>query len=487
MRTYLEIGTSDFDTLNDKFADRDDWRGVSVEAVPEYFNRLRKHPKNTYVNAICSIDSADPVEFHYVPSEVIASHNLPQWLRGCGSMSLETQPSLQAYRPYVRTETLRRVLACDVLALEPFRDALTGACRIDLLKTDTEGYDFPLLNAILDVARPTNIIFETRFMSPAQFLALDDRLRRMGYRYRGRDGDSVQYSRKSVLLVADVAWSTGSIARDLRCLLPEWDVNFIRWDSYPRAMERMCVEHDAVAAFSLMSPLAWPILRNHGVFCCGPVELEMVRSRGGVHGACFGAVSRELYHELTRLPNRAGVHYTPASARASRFRSGSPRPIRRLGWCGVPKSAKHFDGDDAKRFSMFDEIATRTGLEFSVSHKNFSYDTMQEFYDAIDLLVCTSSSEGGPLPVFEAIASGVPVISTDVGLVKEAASIHKFASVDEAVAMIERLMRDPLAVSAYRQAQQDEFAARWSMERLRPYWEEFFEACARFNAPSLLF
>ncbi len=185
MRTYLEIGTSDFDTLNDKFADRDDWRGVSVEAVPEYFNRLRKHPKNTYVNAICSIDSADPVEFHYVPSEVIASHNLPQWLRGCGSMSLETQPSLQAYRPYVRTETLRRVLACDVLALEPFRDALTGACRIDLLKTDTEGYDFPLLNAILDVARPTNIIFETRFMSPAQFLALDDRLRRMGYRYRG--------------------------------------------------------------------------------------------------------------------------------------------------------------------------------------------------------------------------------------------------------------------------------------------------------------
>ncbi len=47
-------------------------------------------------------------------------------------------------------------------------------------------------------------------------------------------------------------------------------------------------------------------------------------------------------------------------------------------------------------------------------------EKMPKFYGDIDVYICTSSTEGTPMPVLEAMASGLPVISTDVGIVKEA-------------------------------------------------------------------
>ena len=44
---------------------------------------------------------------------------------------------------------------------------------------------------------------------------------------------------------------------------------------------------------------------------------------------------------------------------------------------------------------------------------------MPEYYNGIDIYVCTSRTEGTPNTVLEAMACGVPVISTDVGIVPE--------------------------------------------------------------------
>jgi len=43
-------------------------------------------------------------------------------------------------------------------------------------------------------------------------------------------------------------------------------------------------------------------------------------------------------------------------------------------------------------------------------------DAMPNFYRDLDVLVVTSRSEGGPLPLMEALCCGVPVVTTHVGL-----------------------------------------------------------------------
>lgn len=60
-------------------------------------------------------------------------------------------------------------------------------------------------------------------------------------------------------------------------------------------------------------------------------------------------------------------------------------------------------------------------LSVQAKEKNYTADDaeMRRFYNSCDLYICASRSEGGPRPVLEASACGVPVLSTDVGLVPE--------------------------------------------------------------------
>ena len=45
---------------------------------------------------------------------------------------------------------------------------------------------------------------------------------------------------------------------------------------------------------------------------------------------------------------------------------------------------------------------------------------MPDYYNSIDVYVCASKNEGTPNPVLESMASGVPIISTNVGIVRDA-------------------------------------------------------------------
>ena len=497
MRTYLEIGVSDFDTLNDKFADRESWRGMSVEADPEHFCRLKKLDKNAYLNAICSTTSSEPALFHYIPGDAVSRHGLPPEVRSCGTRSPERSPVLQEHGQHVVTKVLPQVLVGTVLTHDIFRDGLTGRKRVSLLKVTTGVADDLLVHAVLDIIHPTNVIFDTTDVTSDRFASIDNRLDGLGYEYRGRNGRRVQYSRPSALLVANATWSTGSIVRDLCHLSIKWDIDFLGWHKYPRDLDQLISEYDAAACFTLPTPIIWPPLQNAGVLCCGPVEIEWaknghpfaedarVKTGFGFPGRCIGAVSNDIYHLLTKENVCKRIFRTPASARASRFRRGGPRPLRTLGWCGIPGNARSF-GADLKRFGMFEDLVGLTGLQKLVTHQNYTYDTMQQFYDAIDLLVCTSSSEGGPLGVFEAIACGVPVISTNVGLVKESSSIATFQTADEAAKLIEGFQSNPRLLEIYREAQWREFDQLLSMERLLPLWERFFEACRRPPSSNLM-
>jgi glycosyltransferase involved in cell wall biosynthesis len=51
--------------------------------------------------------------------------------------------------------------------------------------------------------------------------------------------------------------------------------------------------------------------------------------------------------------------------------------------------------------------------------KKSSKKEMLDFYSSFDIYICGSKSEGTPLPIIEAMASGLPIISFDVGIVSE--------------------------------------------------------------------
>ena len=44
---------------------------------------------------------------------------------------------------------------------------------------------------------------------------------------------------------------------------------------------------------------------------------------------------------------------------------------------------------------------------------------MPDYYNSIDVLVCASKNEGTPLTILEAMATGIPIVSTNVGVVQE--------------------------------------------------------------------
>ncbi|EKU29965.1 MULTISPECIES: glycosyltransferase [Alcaligenes] len=109
-----------------------------------------------------------------------------------------------------------------------------------------------------------------------------------------------------------------------------------------------------------------------------------------------------------------------------RFDSIGLRPLV-VGWAGNSKWAS--EQEDFKGFhSVFMpaiEQLRAEGLEIELHLADrqlgfISHHDMPDYYARIDLYICPSKIEGTPNPVLESMACGVPVLSTDVGIVPEA-------------------------------------------------------------------
>lgn len=98
-----------------------------------------------------------------------------------------------------------------------------------------------------------------------------------------------------------------------------------------------------------------------------------------------------------------------------------------IGWAGNSKWAA--EKEDFKGYNSLlkpaVEILQKEGLKIVLHTADrqlgfIPHDEMIEYYNKIDLYVCPSKIEGTPNPVLESMACGVPVISTDVGVVRDA-------------------------------------------------------------------
>ncbi|WP_433624718.1 glycosyltransferase family 4 protein [Halomicrococcus sp. NG-SE-24] len=178
-------------------------------------------------------------------------------------------------------------------------------------------------------------------------------------------------------------------------------------------------------------------------------------------------------------------HVIPHGVDCQRFRPGSKSQARdRVGW---DRSTRHVlfpyppsrTVKDFPRAERVVEAASRR-VDAPVELQTVSgvtHDEMSTYYNAADVLLLPSKSEGSPNSVKEAMACNLPVVTTDVGDVRERLAgvepSHVCDSDEELVAGLVDVLVDPRRSNG-RPAARDVSLERMG-ERLRDVYESVLE------------
>jgi glycosyltransferase involved in cell wall biosynthesis len=288
---------------------------------------------------------------------------------------------------------------------------------------------------------------------------------------------------KAALFICDPNWSTGNIAKCVAAALPDWRIDTHDW-SLPF---HDITEHDAVVSMSMTGPARnshWRTPRIAHVLA-GPGEMALpeVKALRLPAGTVLAGVSVECAGLLrTAYPAADSVHVTPGFAHPTVFtdrghqrflRGLADTSVNRVGFVGHPVPQNMQVSGSAKRPEMFQAICTAAGVEAVFSEQRYKYEDMQKFYDSIDILISTSAHEGGPFSPLEAIACGVPALSTDVGVVHDMLLPGCFNTIEDCVRLI------PYAVSLL-PAQRAVTAAH--AEKSIHAWDAFLHQSAHVRA-----
>jgi autotransporter strand-loop-strand O-heptosyltransferase len=141
---FIEIGTSDFDTLIETSDDKT--VGLSIEPIRYYLDRLPNKENVKKIEAAIS-DNDGFIEIYYIPDEKIQEHNLKWWVRGSNSIGKPHPFALQElgeefYNSIVKIEKVPTLSWKTLVEKEEIGS-------IDYLKIDTEGFDHVILNDYL--------------------------------------------------------------------------------------------------------------------------------------------------------------------------------------------------------------------------------------------------------------------------------------------------------------------------------------------------
>jgi glycosyltransferase involved in cell wall biosynthesis len=138
-----------------------------------------------------------------------------------------------------------------------------------------------------------------------------------------------------------------------------------------------------------------------------------------VEGCDIACVSKEIYDFLSQK-KISRLHLCHNGVDDEIFKPFQ-RPKDRfvVGWAGNPNSSpkRYYLLGLFGEFGFPVKVMGRWGRQYFIPNR--SRQEMIDFYESIDCLICVSDAEGMPQPILEAAATGLPVISTDVGGVPE--------------------------------------------------------------------
>jgi FkbM family methyltransferase len=181
IRNFIQIGSNDGiknDPLRKYILSRK-WSGILVE--PDYHNFQNLVQNYTGIPGLVFentgiAEKAGSLVFHYVEG---VSEKDPGWFDQIGSFDENTFRKNIAFSPGLAAR--RRTKEIAVITIGELLEK-HGVQRLDLLHTDTEGYDFRILNSI-DFAKlsPRVVIFESEWMTRYELGILTDRFRALHY------------------------------------------------------------------------------------------------------------------------------------------------------------------------------------------------------------------------------------------------------------------------------------------------------------------
>jgi FkbM family methyltransferase len=152
MRTFLEIGSCDFDTLN--FLADDNWQGAIVEPMKKYLNRLERKEGVLYLNYALDKEAGFKTIYEY-PDEITS---LDKDYTGMSSFYKRSDNMLEHIVPTITYSELM---------------AICEFTQIDYLKIDTEGHDEIILEQVLDYhIKPQQIKVEHKYCNRHRMIEL---------------------------------------------------------------------------------------------------------------------------------------------------------------------------------------------------------------------------------------------------------------------------------------------------------------------------
>lgn len=350
-----------------------------------------------------------------------------------------------------------------------------------------------------------------------------------------RDGSTVSAasSRRKIALVVDsFGWALSNVADQVRkCLADEFDFDVVSSSdaSHPSLIAQMTRQADLVH-FLWREPLhsifqergshylevmfgGWEEFKSRcidsrcltaTVFDHLHLDPEDIRAREYLYSSVLNGYTVSSQKLMGVYSGIAG--YSPPSGvtqdgvdlerfrptNLARFAEVGSRPLR-IGWAGNSAFGHwHEKGatEDLKGFHtvlkpVIENLRAKGhAIEERFADKQIRYiphHRMNEYYQEIDVLVCCSLTEGTPNPVLEAMACGVPVISTDVGVVTEVVGprqrefLMDKRSVAKLEHLLERLISSP-QLSATLSEENLERIQPWSWKVKAENYRTFFRS-----------
>lgn len=279
-----------------------------------------------------------------------------------------------------------------------------------------------------------------------------------------------------IIVLADTGWSIGRVHSDVARELPEhtfvfYDQGCFIFENFLNDVKKSDILFTTHNNYYYISSLYTnpKDRRKIAIIAHGVSELINVKNSENYKGLSddftYGVTSDVLvpFHSMKVYVTPNGINsdlftYTPRSGK-----------VETLGWCGAHRVK-------IKRIDWSYKIASSTNLSISIA-MTLPFNKLLEWYKTIDIFLVTSgpdvSEESGPLPPFEAIASGVLVIGTFVGNFRNVPG-PKFETIDEAVEIINELKNKPELVRELAKEQYDYVIANNTYKNLAKKWDILF-------------